>query len=221
MLTAFEVTIARTLEEVCTPREMALLVYDAQVGIFAQLEDRARVLARTEAAVAAARAAGMRIVYTRHLSLPRAWMGSFAHRMAMAWQRVDEPEAVKPWFLRDAPGFQVVPSLAPRPDEALLDKIAMSAFEGTPLATMLRDCNLRAIAIVGAATEIGIEPTARHAADLGIIPVLLTDACGAGHPEAAERSLASLAFSGDAILSDTESFARLLGQSGASQVPSR
>lgn len=221
MLTAFGVTIARTLEDVCTPREMALVVYDAQVGIFAQIKDGPRVLARTEAAVAAARAAGMRIVYTRHLSLPRAWMGSFAHRMGMAWQRVDRPEAVKPWFLRDGPGFPVVPSLTPRADEVVIDKIAMSAFEGTPLATMLRDCGLRAIAIVGAATEIGIEPTARHAADLGIVPVLLTDACGAGHPEAAERSLASLAFSGDAILSDTESFARLLGQSGATQAPSR
>jgi len=92
----------------------------------------------------------------------------------------------------------------------VLDKIAMSAFEGTPLAMMLRDCGLRAIAIVGAATEIGIEPTARHAADLGFVPVLLADACGAGHPDAATRSLAALEFAGDTILSDTETFARLL-----------
>jgi len=36
--------------------------------------------------------------------------------------------------------------------------------------------------------EIGIEPTARHAADLGIIPVVIEDACGAGHVDAAQRS---------------------------------
>ena len=47
--------------------------------------------------------------------------------------------------------------------------------------------------------EVGIEPTVRHGADLGYIPVVVTDACGAGHQDAAERSLASLRFTGDAV----------------------
>jgi Isochorismatase family len=50
------------------------------------------------------------------------------------------------------------------------------------------------VAIVGIATEVGIEPTARHAADLGFIPVIITDACGAGDQAAAQRSLESLRF---------------------------
>jgi len=37
--------------------------------------------------------------------------------------------------------------------------------------------------IVGAVLEIGIEPTARHAADLGLLPVVVTDACGAVGPK--------------------------------------
>ncbi len=36
---------------------------------------------------------------------------------------------------------------------------AFSAFEGTPLAMVLSDCGLSAFAIVGIATEIGIDPT--------------------------------------------------------------
>jgi nicotinamidase-related amidase len=36
----------------------------------------------------------------------------------------------------------------------------------------LRDCGMKSFIIVGVATEIGIEPTARHGADLGYIPVL-------------------------------------------------
>jgi tungstate transport system permease protein len=47
------------------------------------------------------------------------------------------------------------------------------------------------MAPVGAAMEIGIEPTARHAADLGIVPVVVEDACGSGHAEAAQRSRAA------------------------------
>ena len=36
------------------------------------------------------------------------------------------------------------------------------------------------------------EPTARHAANLGIVPVIVEDACGSGHAEAAQRSVESL-----------------------------
>jgi len=64
--------------------------------------------------------------------------------------------------------------------------------------------------------EIGIEPTARHAADLGIIPVVIEDACGAGHADAAQRSCEALHFAGDAIMTDTEAFCAALGKaSGA------
>ena len=131
-------------------------------------------------------------------------MGVSQLRMAMAWQHVDTVEEVKPWFLRDSPGFQLAPEMSPLPSEAIFDKITMSAFEGTPLDIALRDCGITTFVIVGVATEIGIEPTVRHGADLGYIPVVVTDACGAGHAEAAERSLASLRFAGDALFTTIE-----------------
>jgi biuret amidohydrolase len=202
----FGIPVQQTLQDVCDPSRMALLVYDMQVGIVSQLKGSEPVTARVAQVLAAARLAGMRTFFTRHMSLPRELMGAFQYRMAMAWQRVDDPAKVQPWFLRDSPGFAIVPELAPRASEAIFDKLAMSAFEGTPLEMALRDCGITAVAMVGIATEIGIEPTARHAADLGIIPVIIADACGAGHPDAAERSLESLKFAGDAIITDTDAF---------------
>jgi nicotinamidase-related amidase len=86
----------------------------------------------------------------------------------------------------------------------------MSAFEGTWLDFALRDCGVNAFIIVGVATEIGIEPTARHGADLGYIPVLVTDACGAGDEKAAKRSIESLKFAGDALIAETETICDLL-----------
>jgi nicotinamidase-related amidase len=204
--------IPTTLHDVCDPQRMALLVYDVQVGICRQIKAGDRIVAQIGRVLSAARAAGMRVVFTRHLSLPKAWMGVTQFRMAMAWQRKDEPDAVTPWFLRDAPSFQIVPELAATPDEAVFDKITMSAFEGTPLMHALRDCDIVSVAIVGIATEIGIEPTARHAADLGFIPVIITDACGAGDESAAQRSLESLRFAGDTIFSDAETFTDILKQ---------
>jgi nicotinamidase-related amidase len=206
----FGISVAQTLDDVCDPSRLALLVYDMQVGIVGQLKGRGPVTARVAQVLEAARQAGVRTFFTRHMSLPLELMGAFQYRMAMAWQRVDDPAKVRPWFLRDSPGFAIVPELAPRPSEAIFDKLAMSAFEGTPLEMALRDCGITAVAMVGIATEIGIEPTARHAADLGIIPVIVADACGAGHAEAAERSLESLKFAGDAIITDTDAFCAAL-----------
>ena len=141
-------------------------------------------------------------------------MGVFQFRMAMAWQRVDSPEAVQPWFTRDSPGFQLVPEMSPLPSDAVFDKITMSAFEGTPLDIAMRDCGLNAFIIAGVATEIGIEPTVRHGADLGYIPIVATDACGGGHAGAAARSLDSLAFSGDAMLATVGQISAALAQPG-------
>ena len=86
----------------------------------------------------------------------------------------------------------------------------MSAFEGTWLDLALRDCGINAFIIVGVATEIGIEPTIRHGADLGYFPVIVVDACGAGDEAAAKRSIESLRFNGDAIVTDTKTICSIL-----------
>lgn len=211
---AFGLDIPQTLEEVCNPKRMALLVYDMQVGIFSQLpKERAeRIIENVVKVLQAARAAGVRVFFFRHMSLPLEVAGVFQLRMAMAWQRVDKVSDVKPWFLRDTPGFQLIPEVSPLPSEVIFDKITMSAFEGTPLNIALRDCGINAFAIVGVAMEIGIEPTVRHATDLGYIPVIVTDACGAGNESAAKRSLESLEFAGDALMTDVETICSLFGR---------
>ncbi len=198
------VEIPQTLEEACEPSRAALIVYDMQVGILRQLKDGAAIVAKVVQVLRAAREAGIRVFFTRHMSLPKELMGAFQLRMAMAWQRVGSVVEVRPWFLRDSPGFQLVPEMAPLPSEAIFDKIAMSAFEGTPLNVALRDCGVSTFLIAGVAMEIGIEPTVRHGADLAYIPIVVTDACGAGHQDAAERSVATLRFIGDALFATTQ-----------------
>jgi nicotinamidase-related amidase len=194
-----------SLDEFLQPDEVALLVYDMQVAITRQIKDRDLILRQVGRILESARSAKIRTFFTRHMSLPTRLMGSMQYRTAMAWQRTEDPARVKSPFLRDSAGFQIVPELQPREDEAVFDKITMSAFEGTPLSLAMRDCGVRAVVLVGIALEIGIEPTARHAADLGFVPILVRDACGHGNAEAAERSLQSLAFSGDAIITEATS----------------
>jgi biuret amidohydrolase len=199
------IKIPGSLEEIISPHNSALIVYDMQAGITRQIPNGQEIVQRVSRLLAAARASGVRTFFTRHLSLPKALMGAFQCRTAMAWQRVDSMEKVKPMFLRDSPAFQIVDQIEPLPSEGIVDKITMSAFEGTYLEIALRDSGIRSFIIAGIALEIGIDPTCRQGADLGFWPVLVHDACGFGNEEAAKHSLASLQHMGDTVVTDVDS----------------
>ncbi len=192
MQQAFGMAVPETVSEMCRPTTSAVLVYDVQVGILAHVQDRERLVERISAVLQAARTSGVPVLYVRHVSLPPTHMGVAALRTAMAWQRVGEAAAA---FPPDAPHTQVAGELAPVDGEPLFDKLGMSAFVGTPVETVLRDRGVTTLVLVGAVLEIGIEPTARHAADLGLLPVVVEDACGVVDTAAAQRSLASLDYS--------------------------
>ena len=198
----FGLDVPETLAEVCRPERLALLVYDMQVGIASQLADGREVTRAVAGVLDAARAGGFRVFFTRHMSLPGEVAGVTQLRRAKMWQGVGRAADTVPAFPRDSPQFQIAPEIAPRSNEAIVDKITMSAFSGTYLDLALRDCGINSFVIAGIALEVGIEPTVRHATDLGYIPIVATDACGFGDAAAAERALAGLAFAGDALQID-------------------
>jgi nicotinamidase-related amidase len=206
--------IPETLEDALDPATLALVVYDMQVGVLAQIADADRVLANVLRLLAAARERGVRTVFLRHYFMPTELQGVFQLRQAKVWQRKARAADTTPLIPHGSPGFELVPELAPRPSEPVIDKITMSAFEGTPLDIVLRDCGVRAYAICGVALEVGIEPTVRHSADLGYVPIVVRDACGAGNAAAGTRSIDALAFAGDAMITDTNAVCAALSASG-------
>lgn len=206
------ITIPQSLDEIISAQNTALIVYDMQVGIVRQIRNEQEITQKVSRLVTSARATGVRTFFTRHMSLPRELMGAFQCRTAMAWQRVDSMDKVEPIFLRDSPAFQIVPELQPLSNEGIVDKITMSAFEGTYLEIALRDCGIRSFLIAGIALEIGIDPTCRHGSDLGFWPILVRDACGFGNEEAANHSLASLKHMGDTTIAELETVCGLLAR---------
>ena len=195
MQQAFGVDVPETVAEMCRPATSAVLVYDAQVGILAHVRDREGLTARIADVLRAARASGVPVVYVRHVSLPPSHMGVAALRTAMAWQRRERAQDVTAAFPPDADHTAITAELAPADGEPVFDKLGMSALVGTPVEALLRDRGVTTLVLVGAVLEIGIEPTARHAADLGFLPVVVDDACGVVDDDAAQRSLASLDYS--------------------------
>ena len=99
---AYGLEIPQSIEEVCHPAKMALLVYDLQIGIMSQLspEKGNRIKKKVLQVLTAAREGGFRVFFGRHLSLPKTAAGVFQLRQAMMWQRTNKVSEVNPWFLR-------------------------------------------------------------------------------------------------------------------------
>ncbi|MDQ1452078.1 MAG: biuret amidohydrolase [Acidobacteriaceae bacterium] len=118
----------------------------------------------------------------------------------------------KPLFTATSSASKIVPELAPTEDDVVIEKITMSAFEGTYLDIAFRDANLVAFIIAGIALEVGIEPTIRQGLDLNYIPIIISDLCGAKTEEARLRSLANLRATGEVIETSSSELIALLAQ---------
>ena len=121
---AYRLDIPLTLEDACDPARMALIVYDMRVGVVNQIAARAEITSRMLDVLERARAAGVRVLFTRHMSLPNEVAGAFALRTALTWQRVSTVAEVRPALPRGSAAFELIPELQPRSSEAVLEKSA-------------------------------------------------------------------------------------------------
>jgi ureidoacrylate peracid hydrolase len=83
----------------------------------------------------------------------------------------------------------ILDELAPLPDEIVLPKITSSAFNSTPLNSILRNMGKDTLIICGVVTNGCVESTARDGRDLGYKLVLVSDGCAASTVEAHENTL--------------------------------
>ena len=161
----------------------ALLVVDMQNGfchpdgsfprIGRGLEGAMDAVANAAIAVGQARAAGVPVVFTRHVYRPG---------------RPDEGAAL----VRNSPELAGVSGLAAgtwdadvcaelggRPDDLVVDKVRFDAFQWTSLEPLLRGLGVTALMICGVVTNICVETTARSAFMRDFPVTLLADCCAA------------------------------------------
>jgi biuret amidohydrolase len=212
MKTGYGLSIPESLSDLCDPATTAIMIYDMQVGIVPQIETGQAILAGCRNLADQSRAAGFRVVYTRHISLPNQWSGVAQLRRAMIWQRKDDPAGTQSPFLGASRAAQIAPEIAPQEGDIVVDKIAMSAFEGTYLDTAFRDLGINSFAVAGIALEVGIEPTVRHALDLNYIPIVLSDLCGSRSPELHAHSLHTLEHTGEVFFCSGQEWSETLRQ---------
>lgn len=81
----------------------------------------------------------------------------------------------------------------PLPGEAVVTKHRVNAFVGTPLDLLLRARGVKAVALAGCSTDVGVQTTARMAHDLDYACTVIGDCCAAPQDEDHAPTLRMLA----------------------------
>jgi len=92
-------------------------------------------------------------------------------------------------LMESTPAVDLMDELARRPDEPLVRGQAANGFDRTVLDTILRLAGVDTLVIVGIATDVAVESTARAASDLGYRTIVVSDACTADNDESHTNSL--------------------------------
>jgi nicotinamidase-related amidase len=94
-----------------------------------------------------------------------------------------------PTLLEGTPAVEVIDDVGPRPDEPVVRGQAGNGFDGTALDTILRVASVDTLVLVGIATDVAVESTARAASDRQYRTIVVSDACQADSDEAHPRAL--------------------------------
>ncbi len=82
-------------------------------------------------------------------------------------------------LVRGEPGWEIVPELAPREDEVVIDKPGKSTFWHTEFEGVLQARGIRKLIVTGVTTDCCVQSTIRDAFDRGYENLILTDAVSA------------------------------------------
>jgi nicotinamidase-related amidase len=213
--------------EALRPADCALLMIDMQrdfcapegyvAALGADIAPLAAAIGPARRCLDAARAAGMRVVHTRQgyrpdlADMPR-WRRIKAERYSSPVGREGPLGRV---LIRGEPGFDIVPELAPRDGEPVIDKTANGAFTGTDLDRVLRAAGVRALAVAGVTIDCCVHSTLREATDRAYQCLLIRDACGALEPGLHDWAVRSVTVEGGVLGSATDSARFAAGLGGA------
>jgi nicotinamidase-related amidase len=173
------------------PARTTLLVVDMQRGFLEPdgvmfLPAGVAIIPAVDSVVDVCRGAGIQVIWTRmsHEGMVRS---AYPELFPQHFQADGSPK-----LRRGVKDFEIVESLQPAATDMIIDKLTYSSFGRTGLEGLLRDAGRDTVIVVGIATNVCVESTAREAFALGFRVIVISDAVTTGNAEAHKASLKTL-----------------------------
>jgi ureidoacrylate peracid hydrolase len=191
-----------TLNEKVAPHHTALVVIDMQNDFLApgglvakdgrDLGEAQSMAARLPRLIAAARAAGVLVIFVRNvyssernLYMSDAWLEQAARKRAGGYTRI-------PVCAEGSWGGDFYGDVRPQPGDPIVTKHRYSAFHNTDLDTILRANGIRTMVLTGVVTNVCVEPTAREGFVRDYYIVAVGDGTAAYAPADHEMTLSNI-----------------------------
>lgn len=186
------------LQRLCVARDSGMFLRAEELAIghlMAPFGDRLAglVLPNSTSLAAAFRSAGAPVIYTRIRSSTHDGSDrGGAHVRLGLLVRPDDPDG------------NIVPEVAPGPDDVVIDKTTSDAFIGTRLEDILRTLGVEHLVVCGVLTDECVSSTVRHAADVGFAVTVVEDACASVEEDLHEAALRTIGRTYARIVSASE-----------------
>jgi maleamate amidohydrolase len=176
--------------------DVVMAYFDKASPLYAGVED---ALASNQRVLAAARKAGIPIIFTNVVYEPGGANGGLFYRKLPVLKVFDA----------GSPLGAFPPSLQPAEGELVISKQYASAFFGTTLASTLTANRIDSVLITGLSTSGCVRATALDALQHGFAPFVVREACGDRHPAPHEANLFDLQAKYAEVISETDAIETL------------
>ena len=204
----------------CPMQGVALLVIDMQrdfiePGGFGEalgndVTPLAAIVPTVRRLLDAFRTRGLPIIHTKEAHRPDLSDCPPAKRQrGHASLRIGDPGPMGRILIAGEPGNDIVPELAPLPNETVIEKPGKGAFYATNLSDILADMAITHLMIAGVTTEVCVQTTMREANDRGYACLLVEDATESYFPAFKQATLEMVRAQG-AIVGWTSTAAHVL-----------
>ena len=148
------------------------------------------IIPTCQAVLSAWRQAGGLVVHTREAHAPDLSDCPPAKRLrGEPRRRIGDDGPMGRILIAGEPGNQIVPQLAPRVGEFVIDKPGKGAFYATPLHALLQGRGITHLVFMGVTTEVCVQTSMREANDRGYDCLLVEDGTASYFPEFKQATL--------------------------------